>query len=81
MKNNILEIKIGNTTFTVEAKNAEISTITTAEALKQQSNEKIFLDEQSERRKLIYPIEKTWERVRSKSEKILADCFGYKNGF
>ena len=25
MKNNILEIKIGNTTFTVEAKNAEIS--------------------------------------------------------
>ena len=35
MKNNILEIKIGNTTFTVEAKNAEISTITTAEALKQ----------------------------------------------
>lgn len=33
MKNNILEIMIGNTTFTVEAKNAEISTVTPAEAL------------------------------------------------
>lgn len=31
---NILKIKIGNTTFTVEDKNAEISTITPAETLK-----------------------------------------------
>ena len=30
MKNNILEIKIGNTTFTVEVKNADISTVTPA---------------------------------------------------
>ena len=52
MKNNILEIMIGNTTFTVEAKNAEISTVTPVdvlkkmasdEALEQQSNEKILL--------------------------------------
>lgn len=34
MKNNVLEIKIGNKTFILEAKSAEISTITPAEALK-----------------------------------------------
>ena len=39
MKNNILEIKIGNTTFTVEVKNADISTVTPAEALKKMSSD------------------------------------------
>lgn len=39
MKNNILEIMIGNTTFTVEAKNTEISTITPAEALKKMASD------------------------------------------
>ena len=39
MKNNILEIKIGNTTFTVEAKKAEISTVTPAEALKKMASD------------------------------------------
>ena len=39
MKNNILEIKIGNTTFTVEAKNAEISTITPVDVLKKMASD------------------------------------------
>ena len=39
MKNNILEIKIGNTTFTVEAKKAEISTVTPADALKKMASD------------------------------------------
>ena len=39
MKNNILEIKIRNTTFTVEAKNAEISTVTPVEALKKMASD------------------------------------------
>ena len=39
MKNNILEIKSGNTTFTVEVKNADISTVTPAEALKKMASD------------------------------------------
>ena len=39
MKNNILEIKIGNTTFTVEVKDADISTVTPAEALKKMASD------------------------------------------
>ena len=39
MKNNILEINIGNTTFTVEVKNADISTVTPAEALKKMASD------------------------------------------
>ena len=39
MKSNILEIKIGNTTFTVEVKNAEISTITPVDVLKKMASD------------------------------------------
>lgn len=39
MKNNNLEIKIGNTTFTVEAKNAKISTIIPVDVLKKMASD------------------------------------------
>ncbi|MEF2675069.1 MAG: hypothetical protein U0M70_02400 [Eubacteriales bacterium] len=39
MENNILEIKIENTAFTVEAKNAEILTITSVDVLKKMASD------------------------------------------
>ena len=56
MKNNILEIMIGNTIFTVEAKNAEISTVTPAEALKKMASDEA-LKPQSNENFLLGPLD------------------------